>query len=60
MSAITDYKTTTIKIFNEVNVLMDKLKKHNEQFNHDVRNYGYVGDLNRVLTELKQLNESLS
>jgi len=60
MSVIQDYYNVQSQVRHKIELLNVKIISHSVEFTKDRGNYGFIGDLNRVLTELKQLNESLS
>ena len=52
------YRTKLTEIQNELSVLNKKFKKHKTDFEKNP-NWGYTGDLDYVLSQLKQINTFL-
>ena len=60
MEANKKYQENQNQIKNELTILKDKLNRHKKAYCKDSTNWGYVGDLGHILTQVKELNQFLN
>jgi hypothetical protein len=60
MNQILAYQKQQTEITEQIVLLKKKLKKHSVSFNKTQSNWSFVGDLNHVLENVKELNQFLN
>ncbi len=59
METIKRYKQHQLEINTKIDLLKDKLKKHNIEFEENNSNWGYIGDIDYINNKLNEILEFL-
>ncbi len=59
METIKKYNKHQLEVNSKIDILKDKLKKHQSQFEENNSNWGYVGDIDYINNKLNEILEFL-
>lgn len=59
MTANEKYNEMQRQVLNQLQLLQEKLQDHQDKFFEDQNNWGRVGDLNYIATQLENINSFL-